>query len=194
MPENEEKLMQAGQESVDPNKPQWLSYEERSAYLLHRMAKEFGLQSVEGKQKIQGNRSGTSWKIDAKGIMEGGKGFFIVECRRYTKSRQKQEQMGGLAYRILDTGAEGAILVSPMGFQEGAAKIAAAENIIRVLLNENCTLTDFVIQFFDKICLGISAKVTISVRVTPRLIRACSKCGKKFEVSGNENLCNECAD
>jgi hypothetical protein len=30
------------------------------------MAKEFGLESVQGKQKIQGKRSGTSWVIDAK--------------------------------------------------------------------------------------------------------------------------------
>jgi len=104
--------MHPDQEPVEPNKPKWLSYEELATYLLNRMAKEFGLESVQGKQKIQGKRSGTSWVIDAKGIIEGGGGFFIVECRRYTTSKQNQEKVGGLAYRILDTGANGAILVN----------------------------------------------------------------------------------
>src|SRR4029077_2547239 len=114
------------------NKPKWLSYEELATYLVKRMRKEFGLESVEGKQKIQGKR--TTWEIEAKGITEGGQGFFIVECKRYPGRRLSQEMVGGLAYRILDTGANGAILVSPMGLQEGAAKIAAGENIISVEL------------------------------------------------------------
>ena len=54
-------------------------------------------------------------------------GFVIIECRRYTKSRQSQEKIGGLAYRILDTGARGGILISPLGMQEGASKIADVE-------------------------------------------------------------------
>jgi hypothetical protein len=82
--------MQADQEPVDPNKPVWLSYEELATYLLNRMAKEFGLQSVQGKQKIHGKRSGTSWVIDAKGIIEGGEGFFIVECRYLTLGPRAQ--------------------------------------------------------------------------------------------------------
>ena len=36
-----------------------LKYEEVAAYLLNRFAKEFELKFVEGKQKIQGRRSGT---------------------------------------------------------------------------------------------------------------------------------------
>src|SRR6266436_1601422 len=29
-------------------------------------------------------------------LIEGGGGFFIVECRRYTTSKQNQEKVGGL--------------------------------------------------------------------------------------------------
>jgi hypothetical protein len=54
---------------------------------LNRLAKEFGLEFVEGKQKIQG--SATTWEIDAKGVA-GDEGFFIVECRRHTTSKQSQ--------------------------------------------------------------------------------------------------------
>jgi hypothetical protein len=52
------------------------------------------------------------------------------------------------------TGADGAILVSPLGLQEGAQKIAAAEKIISVQLHENSTPTDFAVQFLNKILHG----------------------------------------
>ena len=37
-----------------------------------------------------------------------------------------------MAYRISDTGAEGGIIVSPLGVQEGGKKIAETENIVTV--------------------------------------------------------------
>jgi len=82
----------------------WSTYEEVATYLLDRNAKEFGLEKVEGKQSVLGQRSGTNWVIDAKGIKDDGIGFVIVECRRYTTSKQNQEKIGALAYRIIDTG------------------------------------------------------------------------------------------
>jgi hypothetical protein len=185
--------MQPDQEPVDPNKPKWLSYEELAPYLLNRMRKEFGLESVQGKQEIQSKRSGTSWKIDAKGITEGGQGFFIIECKRYPDRRLNQEMAGGFAYRILDTGADGMILVSPMGFQEGATKIAAAENILSVELDENSTPTDFALKFLNKLYLGITMRSKWTVVAGARLVRACSKCGKTFTPLGSETLCKDCA-
>ena len=185
--------MEGDQEPVDPDKPKWLSYEELATYLLNRMRKEFGPESVQGKQKILGKRSGTSWVIDAKGIIEGGEGFFIVECKRYPDRRLNQEMAGGLAYRILDAGADGAILVSPMGFQEGATKVAAAENILNVELDENSTPTDFALKFLNKLYMGISILSKSKVAVGPRLLRACCKCGKTFTVLGSETLCKDCA-
>ena len=70
--------------------PQWESYEQVGTYLLDQFAAEFGLDRVKAKQEVPGQRSGTSWEIDAKGVTEDGKGFFIVECRRYTTSKQNQ--------------------------------------------------------------------------------------------------------
>jgi hypothetical protein len=142
------------------------------------MASEFGLRRVEGKQTIRGSRSGTTWEIEAKGVRIGeGAGFIIVECRRYTTSKQKQEkqkqeQMGGLAYRILDTGAAGGILVSPLGLQEGAAKVAGAENIQTVILSENSTTTNYLLQFLNNTFLGVTDQLgpvvdTATVKVIP---------------------------
>jgi hypothetical protein len=183
--------MQADQEPVDPNEPKWLSYEKLAAYLIDRMRKEFGLERVEGKQKIQGKL--TSWNIDAKGITEGGEGFFIIECKRYPDQAVNQGMAGGFAYRIWDTGADGMILVSPMGFQAGAAKIAAGEKILSVELDENSTPTDFVLKFLNKLYVGITMRSKSIMRAAPRMLRACSKCGKTFPVVGTETLCKDCA-
>jgi hypothetical protein len=140
----------------------WKSYEEVAAYLLNQFAKEFGLERVEGKQEVVGQRSGTTWEIDAKGFRNKDTGFVIVECRRYTTSKQNQEKVGALAYRIIDCGAQGGIIVSPLGLQEGAERVAAAENIVNVRLNENSTRHKYVLQFLNRLMIGL--KDTIRFR------------------------------
>jgi hypothetical protein len=154
---------------IEAESKAWQTYEEVAAHLPNRFAKEFGLKFVEGKQKVEGRRSGAIWEIDAKGVA-GDEGFFIVECRRYTTSKQNQEKAGGLAYRIIDTGAAGGIIVSPFGLQQGAAKVAAAEKILSVRLTASSTPTEFSFQFLDKLCLGIRGKVSTSGIVAPRCV------------------------
>jgi hypothetical protein len=133
----------------------WESYEQVAAYLLDQFATEFGLSRVEGKQAVVGLRSGTAWEIDAKGFRQDGSGFIIIECRRSTASKQKQEQVGGLAYRVTDAGAQGGIIVTPVGLQEGAARVATAENIICVCLNEDSTRYEYILRFMEKIMVGL---------------------------------------
>jgi hypothetical protein len=146
--------------------PQWESYEQVGTYLLDQFAAEFGLDRVEAKQEVPGQRSGTSWEIDAKGVHLGNDGFVIVEFRRYTTSRQSQEKMGGLAYRIIDTGAKGGIIVSPLGLQEGAAKIAATESVVNVILNENCNRYEYMMRFLNKIMVGVHDTIGVKDSVT----------------------------
>lgn len=145
----------------------WQTYEEVATFILNKFSQEFGLSKVEGKQNIKGLRSGTTWKIDAKGVQHDNERFIIIECRHYLTSKQNQERLGGLAYRILDTGAEGGIIVSPMGIQEGAEKIAKSENILNVHLDANCTPNDFCIKFLNKLMIrkGEEIKLTDYVRV-----------------------------
>lgn len=140
----------------------WKTYEEVARYLLTQFREHFGLEDVEGKQKVKGRRSGTDWEIDAKGIKTGtNEMFVIVECRRYTSSRQKQKHLAELAYSIIDTGASGGIIVSPLPLQEGAKKVSQSESIVEVTLNKDCSTTDYVMQFLNKVMLGKSDRAVL---------------------------------
>jgi len=152
--------------------PQWESYEDVGTYLLDRFAAEFGLDRVEPKQDVTGRRSRTSWEVDAKGVCQGNQGFVIVEFRRYTTSRQSQGKMSGLAYTIIDTGAKGGIIVSPMGLQQGAEKIAAAENVVNVILNENCNHHEYMMRFLNKLMVGLQDSMGLEDKVEIELLPA----------------------
>lgn len=143
----------------------WLSYEEVATYLLNEFADRFGLEYVEGKQLALGHKSGTTYEIDGKGFRQDGTGFVIVECRRYTTSKQNQEKVGALAYRIIDTGAKGGIIVSPLGLQEGANLIAGRENIISVLLSKDSTQQQYVLKFLNDIMIGLHATLSFKASV-----------------------------
>lgn len=154
------------------NQTRWTSYEDVARYLLNQMAQEFGLQWVEQKQTIKGLHSGTAWEIDAKGVLDDNEAFVIVECRRYPKARQKQAQVAALAWTIKDTGACGGIVVSPRGFQEGAAKVAAAADIQNVTLSEDSTAYDYMLTFLNKVFIGRSANLPFTGDLATKLIRA----------------------
>jgi hypothetical protein len=145
---------------------QFESYEEVAQYLLDQFAAELGLKRVEAKQELPRLRSGTSWEIDANGVKLDGEGFVIVECRRYTTSKLKQEHAASLAYRILDTGAKGGILVSPMDLQVGAKKVANAENIIEVKLTPDSTRHEYVLGFLNRFMVGVQDKIGIQEKVS----------------------------
>lgn len=148
--------------------PTWKTYEEVARYLLDQFAEHFGLDIVEGKQKVKGIRSGAEWEIDAKGRKTGtDEMFVIVECRRHTSSGQKQEHLAGLAYRIIDTRAAGGIIVSPLPLQEGAKKVAQAEDIVEVTLNKDCSTTDYIMRFMNKVMMGVSDRIVMrdSIRI-----------------------------
>lgn len=132
----------------------WLTYEKVAIDILGRIKEELGLSGVEGKQPAAGS-SGTDWELDAKGLKDESGAFVIIECRRYTKSKLKQAAAASLAWCIQDTGAVGGIIVSPLGLQEGAVKVAAAANIKAVTLNADATPQQFVLSFLNNFFIGI---------------------------------------
>jgi hypothetical protein len=144
----------------------WETYEDVAQYLLNQFAEIFNLSRFEGKQKLDGKISGTTWEIDAKGIKENSDIFLIVECRRYKTARQSQEKVGALAYRIHDTNANGGIIVSPLGLQQGGRKIATAENIHEVILDPNSNTKDYFLKYLNNFFIGISDKISITETVT----------------------------
>jgi len=133
----------------------WRSYERVAAEILDRLKEELGLSAVEGKQSLPG-LSGTEWELDAKGITQKSEAFVIVECRRHTTSKIKQEAVAALAFRIQDTGAAGGLLVSPLGFQEGAQKVAASTQIHSVKLNADATPEQFTLSFLGDLFVGLT--------------------------------------
>lgn len=151
-------------------KKTWESYEEVAQYLLNQFASQFGLGHVEGKQCVPGE-SGTEWEIDAKGVANNGDGFLIIECRRYTKSKLSQESIAALAFRIQDTGANGAIVVSPLDLQSGAKLVAAHKNIQHVILDPKSTTTEYVLRFLNQVFVGLTERVCIKESVSIKIIR-----------------------
>jgi hypothetical protein len=152
-----------------PRQPEdWRRYEQAAADILHEVRVQFGFERVEGKQSIVGLRTGADCEIDAKGVSEGGQTFVIIECRRYTTSKLKKDHLRAVAHRIMDTGAAGGIVVTPIGLQEGAKIIAAAENITHVRLPLNATPEQFALEFLGKVIVrprGVAAKGEVG-RVT----------------------------
>lgn len=149
----------------------WETYEQVAAYLLNQFCEHFGMSRFEGKQSVDGE-SGTSWEIDAKGIAEDGTKFIVVECKRHTKNGISQAITAGLAWSIQDTGAFGGILVSPIGLQEGAKKVAKQAGVVEVILDENSTKTEYMMQFLNDVCVGfldsITAQTTESLSIEVR--------------------------
>lgn len=153
------------------NSTTWQNYEEVAQYLLNKFAEHFNIGLVEGKQIIPDKKSGTIWRIDAKGMKDDEEGFLIIECRRYTTSRLNQESMAALAYKILNTEAQGGIIVSPLGLQTGAKKVAEASHIESVILDAESTTTEYIMKFLNRIFIGLSDPVEstdcLNIRITP---------------------------
>lgn len=148
----------------------WRSYEQVAVEIMNKIAALLGLERVEGKQSVYGSRTGTDWEIDGKGVKVGGESFVIIECRCYSTSKQKQEQVGALAYRIIDTGASGAILVSPLGFQEGARKVAAAENIQEFIMGPDSASDAFVVKFLNNVVIGAPVAHAKATAPAPKVV------------------------
>jgi len=155
----------------------WESYEDVARHILRQCSKEFGLSDVEGKQVLSGE-SGTKWEIEGKGIKEDDAGFVIIECRRYTKDRIKQESVGGLAFRIIDTGASGGIIVTPIGLQEGAEKVAHSRKIETLILHPESTTANYVARYLRKIMVRITETMTIRDEARVEVVRAKSSDNK----------------
>ena len=147
----------------------WETYEEVAAYLLNQFAEHFGVGRFECKQLVAGE-SGTEWQIDAKGCAADDGHFIVVECKCHTKTGISQAITAALAWSIQDTGGGRGILVSPIGLQKGARKVAAKSGIVEVVLDQNSTTTEYMLKFLDQVCFGFSDTVHITESLPITLI------------------------
>lgn len=169
----------------------WKQYEETARLVLERVKDHFGLSNVEGPQRIPGKD--TDWEVEAKGVDKDSEGVIIIECR-LTKRRQTQEEAGALAFRITNTGAEGAILVTHAPLQKGAAAIAAGNKIRHVMLDRNSTPGDFALRFLNHLFLGVTGIVEVNSFGSLAVQRGCQKCGAAFPALDQGKLCPSCTD
>jgi hypothetical protein len=127
----------------------WQTYEEVARSMLGDLRDRFGIDDIEGKQSLPGD-SGTTWEIEGKATNTQLGGFLVIECRRYTTKRLNQEAIGAVAFRILDLGASGGIVVSPLDLQLGAKLVASTNNILHVQLAPWSTAEDYLAKFMGK--------------------------------------------
>ena len=151
-------------------------YEAVTRKILHDLREHLGLDRVEGEAKYIGHRSGTEWKIEATGYRVATGALVLVECRRYSERRVEQEEVAAFAYRIGDIGADGGLIVTPIGLQRGAQLVAGAERIGVAMLNAEATETNYALEIagqlfrglgvFDNASLKDSVQVCVIVPIT----------------------------
>lgn len=132
---------------------QWLIYEDAARKVLADLRDTLKLDSVEGKQVLDGV-SGTRWEVDAKAWCEGSQKFLVVEARHHTSSRLKQKDLAAIAFQIVDLGGSGGIVVSPLPMQEGARIIASGANIQHVTLSSESTPESYLAEYMGRRFLG----------------------------------------
>ena len=141
---------------MNSNSPTWWSYEELARHVLMHFAGKLGISEVEANQKIKGE-SGTAWEIDAKGVNADGCGFLVVQCKERSAARLNQAEIGSLAFTVEDLGAQGAIIVTSIGLQEGAKKVAQHEDFKVVFLPKEATHEEFFASYGNLLIRKIPA-------------------------------------
>lgn len=140
---------------MSKNSQTWRNYEELARHVLLSFADMLGISEVEAKQRLAG-ASGTKWEIDAKGVMADGYGFLIIECKERDDARLKQDDIASLAFKVKDVGAHGAVIVTSIGLQEGAEKIAKYCDFKVVYLPKNQSFEQFVAHCGNRIFQKLS--------------------------------------
>jgi uncharacterized protein RhaS with RHS repeats len=69
----------------------------------------------------------------------------------------------------MDTGADGGIIVSPLDLQEGAKKVANAENVKHVTLDPDSTTKEYIMRFLHDIFAGLHDTLTATDSFTATL-------------------------
>ncbi|OBQ17652.1 MAG: hypothetical protein AN488_18305 [Anabaena sp. WA113] len=137
----------------------WETYEEVTRQLLQDIKYYLGISHVESKQKIQG-QSGTKWEVDVIAYDNNTGKTILVECKNW-KSTVSQETLGGFGYRIKNTDSEGGIIVTRIGLQKGAKKVAEYEKITVITLTIG--ITDYDDDYIAKLSNQIFIKLSDTI-------------------------------
>jgi hypothetical protein len=142
-------------------------YEDAARRALQGLREELGVSSIETRQLLERN-SGASWEINARAWRGESEQFLVVEARRHTSSRLKQEDIAAVAFRVEVVGAAGGIVISPLPLRRGARLIAQAKNIAHVRLSAESTPELYVAAYMGRPYHGVSIAEGLQISVTPR--------------------------
>ncbi|MCK4392863.1 restriction endonuclease [Candidatus Bipolaricaulota bacterium] len=168
-------------------------YEEATKAILDALREHLGLSSVQGEVRYEG-KSGTGWKVDASCYRQEDGALVLVECRRKTTRRVPQEEMAGFAFRVGDIGASGGLMVTPIGYQEGAKIVAKAARIGLATLNPDATDTEYVLAIAGRLFRGLLISDHGCGTKHIFVHRTCSACGSKLVTwdNGQTYICPVC--
>jgi hypothetical protein len=136
------------------NQDDWRKYEDYTTQILndervHQYIEDyFGLYDlkVKPKDKLDGKKTGTKWEVDAYGYDINNQ-LTLIECKHYKSRFVEQNTIAAFAYIIQDIGARRGIIVTTLGLQSGAIKVAQAESIGLIQLHRNSTDSNFFVSF-----------------------------------------------
>jgi hypothetical protein len=122
----------------------WRNYEDAARKIigkLNSMKDELRIEKITDKQKIKG-KSGEEWEMEIMASdSESGKPI-LLECKCWAKPIPR-DVIVSLAYKIKDVGGERGFIITTIGLQKGAKKIAELENIEIIKLNYDATADRF---------------------------------------------------
>lgn len=132
----------------------WRKYEDYTRQILNDervqkyLKKYFHLSNLKIKPKntLPGKKTGIKWEIDGYGYDTDGH-LVLIESKHYSSNKVEQNVIAAFAYIIQDVEAKHGIVVTTLGLQSGALKVAKAENIGVIELDYNSTNGNFVVRF-----------------------------------------------
>lgn len=168
-------------------------YELVTKKILENLRHHLRFDNVGGKEKYQGE-TGTEWEIDASCYRKDTDTLVLIECRRKTTRRIPQEEMAGFAFRIRDIGAGEGLMVTPIGYQKGAKKVAKAARIGMATLNPEATESEYILTIANRLFRGLLVLDHGTETDNVSVYRTCDACGSELitQDSGKTFFCPIC--
>ena len=160
-------------------------YEWVTRRIFHDLREYLGIDRMSSDRTKHVGTSGAEWTVDASCYRIEDDTLVILECRRKTNSKVEQEEVGGLAYRFMDIGADMAYMVTPIGFQKGAQKVANANKINMVTLNADATDTEYILAVADQLFRGLRVSEYGVGTDSVNVYRSCDQCGQELVPIGD---------
>jgi hypothetical protein len=131
---------------------EWESYEDAVRSIFDQHREFFGLEEVEPAPGTLPGKSGNKWNIEIIAYSHQRTRRILVEVKRYKTNDVTQEQAGGLAFRIAETGSHRGYFVTPLGrgLQLGAKKVALAHKIEHIEVSADATPGEYIMRYMNQ--------------------------------------------